>query len=184
MKDMQENVKIVNNFLENDFIEFIQDYFSIKINSNQYTNDFKKFVNGYQFYSDPLMETILQNSCEYISSLTKIKLVPTYSMVTMFMKDDIYEKEESESSEISAILFLGSSNDTNKISLNIDSIEYNLFFGDLIIYNSKELSIKNFSIKDKWLLQATLNFVDSEGEYSDYIYDKRSYLGFPLNIEV
>lgn len=54
-----DGLEIIPNFLESDFITFIQDYFSLKINSSQYDNDLDLFLYGYRFYSDTLMETIL-----------------------------------------------------------------------------------------------------------------------------
>jgi|694.fasta_scaffold80164_5 CRISPR/Cas system endoribonuclease Cas6 (RAMP superfamily) len=184
MKYKEENIEIVKNFIENDFIEFIQDYFSIKINSNQFDVDSEHFKHGYSFYGDALIETILQNSCEFISDLINIKVVPTFSTTTMFMKDDIYINILNDSSEISAILFLGSSSNQkidNELTLTLKNKKnINLNTGDLLVYNPKKIEFeKNIIFKD-WVLQATFNFVDNEGNYKNNIYDNRPYLGFPI----
>lgn len=184
MKYKEENIKVVENFIESDFVEFIQDYFSIKINSNQFDEDYNHFKNGYSFYGDLLIETILNNSCESISKIIDVKLVPTFSNTNMFMKDDIYHQIENDSCEISAILFLGSS--TNKkidsqTKLEIKNKEnVTLSAGDLLIYNRKKIKFIEKIISNDWFLQSTFNFVDSEGQYKDNIYDNRPYLGFPV----
>lgn len=181
MIDNKENFKLIKNFIEKDFIDFIQDYFSIKINSNQYDKNFKNFTNGYEFYSDPLVETILQNSCESISEYMEINLVPTYSITNMFMKGDSYKEYKIGCSEVSAILLLGSSNLDKKFSINfINKTKFDLCLGDLIIFENKKLKPKEFKILDDWILQTSLNFVDNEGEFKDNIYDNRPYLGFPI----
>lgn len=178
MNYKQDNLEIIKNFIEDDFVEFIRDYFSIKINSNQFDDNSENFFHGYSFYGDPLMETLLQNSCEFISELTNIKIVPTYSMTNMFMENDFYTSCSNDSSEISAILFLGSSDIEFLIEFNKKD-DILLSPGDVLIFNNKKIQPKANIITNKWLLQTTLNFVDSEGNYKDNIYDRRSYLGFP-----
>ena len=179
MNYKQDNLEIVKNFIEEDFVEFIQDYFSIKINSNQFDNNFENFFNGYSFYGDPLMETLLQNSCESLSELIEVKLIPTYSITNMFMKDDFYTSCLNDSAEVSAILFLGSSNIDFSIDFNKkDNIQ--LSSGDLLVFNNKKIQPQKNIITTKWILQTTLNFVDSDGNCKDNIYDCRPYLGFPI----
>lgn len=177
----KDHVEIISTFIEPDFVEFIQDYISIKINSNQYDINQENFIYGYKFYSDSLIETILQNSCESIFGLTGVKIVPTYSLTQMYMKDDEYINDINESCEISAILFLGCSEENPPIYIKNTSI--NLFPGDLLIYDSHRIKPYRKTIENKWLLESTLNYVNSEGPYKDNIYDKRPYLGFIKSTE-
>ena len=159
-----EDLKIVRKFLEEDFIDFIQDYFSIKINSNQYDKNFKNFKNGYEFYGDPLIETILQNSCEFISDLTDIKVIPRYSITNMFMEGDVYESSVNNFSEITAILLLGLSNSNNKFTINfVNNEKVEMSLGDLLIFNNTKIKIKKTKISNNWILQSSLNFLDDEG---------------------
>jgi hypothetical protein len=183
MNYKKDNLQIIKNFIEDDFIELIQDYFSIKINSNNFDNNTESFLNGYSFYGDPLMETLLQNSCECISELIDVKIVPTYSLTNMFMKDDFYTNCLDDSSEISAILFLGSSDSDFSIEFN-DKIKLILSKGDLVVFNNRKIQTKKNIIKNRWTLQTTFNFVDSEGNYKNNIYDNRPYLGFPISSRI
>lgn len=180
MRYKEENIQIIKNFIEKDFVEFIQDYFSIKINSNQY-NESENFTNGYEFYGDPLIETILQNCCESISELIEIKLLPTYSVTNMFMKDDLNVSSVNNFCEVSAILSLGSSNNNDNFLFEFNNnSEIILDSGDLVIFNNKKIKSIEKIITDTWVLQSRLNFVDAKGNYTNLIYDNRSYLGFPI----
>lgn len=178
----QNNYQIIENFIEEDFVDFIQDYYSLKVNSGLHTIDESKFTYGYFFHNDSLMETILQNSCEAISEIIGVKLLPTYSQVHLHMNGDSYENNQNESSEISTILSLGSSGDKEDLiyfKKSQSSIkELNLNKGDLLVYRNINFKCWREPIKNKWLLESVLNFVDSDGPYSEFIYNKRPYLGF------
>lgn len=178
----QDNYQIIENFLEEDFVDFLQDYYSLKVNSGLHTIDESNFSYGYFFDNDSLMETILQNSCEVISEIIDVKLLPTYSHVHLHMNGDSYENEKTKSGEISAILSLGNSGDSEDLiyfKKSQSSIkELNLNKGDLLVFRSIDFDCWREPIKNKWVLESVLNFVDSEGPYSEFIYDKRPYLGF------
>jgi hypothetical protein len=99
------------------------------------------------------------------------------------MKDDVYVNDLNESSEISAILFLGSSD--NELSLTLKN-KKNIILstGDLLIYNPKKIEFEKNIISNDWILQINLNFVDNEGNYKNNIYDNRPYLGFPISSKI
>lgn len=178
----ENNYQIIENFIEEDFVDFLQDYYSLKVNSGQHTISDEKFTYGYFFNNDSLMETVLQNSCEVISDIIKIELLPTYSQVYLHMNGDSYDNTQNESSEISAILSLGNSNDDEdfiyfaKTQSNIKELSLNK--GDLLVFRNMNFDCWREPIKNKWVLESVLNFVDSNGNYSEFIYDKRPYLGF------
>lgn len=181
--NMDFKYQVIENFIEDDFIDFIQDYYSMKINSKSYTIEENKFTYGYSFYGDSLMETILQNSCESLSSIVGLNLLPTYSYVNFHMKGDVYKHCRGDSSEVSAVLCLGSSDDTKLGPIHFTKgkmiqEEIQLKRGDLFLYNNLNSSCKRNSLEIEWLLEANLNFVLFDGDNKDFIYDKRPYLGF------
>ena len=187
---VKNKYKVIHNFIEKDFVYFIQDYYSLKINSNSNDIDSSKFSYGYKFYSDHLMETVLQNSCDTISEIIKENLFPTCSLTNFYMKGDSFINVKKPSYEISAILSLGNSNDfksspiflsKNKNSSNL--IEINLNPGDLLIYKNLDLLCWREPIQHKWVLESILNFVISDGPNKTNIYDERPYLGFNKQTE-
>jgi len=187
MSFVANQYEVVRNFLDIDFIEFIQDYFALKINSG-YTNiDSPQVVGSYEWYSDHLTETLLQNCCEPLGELIGIKMLPTYSFTRCYMKGDPLLKHiDRPSCEISATVCLGYSNDADPPAIYFspnedesEATEIILNPGDLCLYRGCNLYHWRPPVDNKWLLQTFLHFVDSEGIHKDLIYDGRDYLGFP-----
>lgn len=186
MNFKENGYQVIKNFLEPDFVTFIQDYFAIKMNAGHSVMDEGQVYGSHCFYGDTLTETILQNSCSFLSEITDIKIVPTYSYTRFYMKgDELTIHQDRESCEISATIALGHSDDfeTNPICFSknedgSDATEILLKPGDLCIYKGCDLWHWRPPIKNQWHLQAFLHFVDSEGPNKEFIYDKRPYLGF------
>lgn len=177
---------VVNNFIEPEFLKFIQDYFAIRINAGHASLYDIQAPNSYSFYGDPLTETILQNSCEAISNIIQMKLLPTYSYCRLYTTgDELKIHTDRPSCEISATLSLGipEGEEINPILFSPNSDGSNpseilLEPGDLCIYKGYDLYHWRPPFKNKWCLQSFFHFVIQDGQYSEFIYDKRPYLGF------
>lgn len=185
MSFKEKKFEIIENFLTSDFVDFIKDYFAIRINAGEAKLFDSQAANSYSFYSDPLMETILQDSCESLSEKVGIKLLPCYSYTRLYTRgDELKIHTDRESCEISATISLGFSDDiVNPIFFSqdcdgYDPIEILLNPGDLCLYRGCDLYHWRPPFRNKWYLQSFLHFVDAEGKHKDYIYDKRPYLGF------
>jgi hypothetical protein len=179
-------MKIIKNFIEFDFVEFIQDYLSIKINSNQFDQNSKKIEFGYSFYSDFLIETILQNCCENISKEINYKIFPSYSLTKVYSKNEILTIEEnSNNCDYCGIIFLGFSNDEiNNVSFHLknkNSTEEEILLnvGDLLFIEKKQFNNISVEMNEYLSLYSFLYFVSEDN--LNHIYDGRPYLGFPKN---
>ena len=75
MTFQKKGYQVVRNFLEPDFVKFIQEYFFVRINAQQADVD-SQAPFSYSFYADPLIETILGKSCKPLSDLLGLKLLP------------------------------------------------------------------------------------------------------------
>lgn len=178
---------VIKNFLEPDFVSFIKDYFSIRINAGYAIPYDIQAVYSYSLYADPLMETILQNSCESIGEIIGVNLLPTYSYARLYRKDDeLVIHSDRKSCEISATISLGFPEDSeinpiyfSEHSDGSDPHKVMLNPGDLCIYRGCDLYHWRPPIKQKWYLQGFLHFVDKDGDYSHLVYDERPYLGYP-----
>lgn len=185
----KDGLYVIKNFLDPDFVSFIRDYFGIRINAgHSYLYD-PQAIYSYSLYADPLMETILQNSCETIGQIIGVDLLPTYSYTRLYRKDDelTFHKDRC-TCEISATISLGFPEGTeiNPIyfSENLDGSNPHKVLlepGDLCIYRGCDLYHWRPPIQQKWYLQGFLHFVEKNGNYSHLIYDGRPYLGYPLN---
>jgi hypothetical protein len=180
----QSGFQIVKNFLEPDFVKFIQQYFFLRIKAGHSILGDIQAPNSYSFYSDPLMETILSSSTESLSKISEFNLLPTYSYSRLYgMGDELVIHRDRPSCEISATISLAvPNNDISPIyfSQNEDksnAIEIILEPGDLCLYRGCDLYHWREPFKQKWYLQSFLHYVNADGEYKDHIYDKRNYLG-------
>jgi hypothetical protein len=79
---------IIRNFLEPDFVAFINQYFFTRINAGQAQLGDDQAPNSYIFYGDPLMDTILGESVEKLSEVAGYSLLPTYTYTRLYGKGD------------------------------------------------------------------------------------------------
>tara|TARA_S200002703_G_scaffold79079_1_gene68078 strand:+ start:263 stop:850 length:588 start_codon:yes stop_codon:yes gene_type:complete len=178
--------KIIRNFLDEDFVRFIQQYFFIRFRSGDANESFLQDDQtdfGYSFYGDSLCETILDNSVDHLSKITGIKLLPTYSFVRLYQYgDELKLHRDRPECEISATLSLGFCDEVHPIyfSDNEDgSSPHKIILnpGDLCLYRGCDLYHWREKLTQRWYLQCFLHYVDSEGPYRYNIYDGRKFLG-------
>ena len=176
---------IVRNFLEKDFIDFIQQYFFLRIKAGHSKSGDEQAPGSYPFYSDPVIETILLCSVDSLSKISGKKLLPTYTYTRLYSRgDELKIHRDRPSCEISATLSLGIPNGDpinpiyfSKTEDEKDAIEILLNPGDLCMYKGCDLYHWRPPFTQKWYLQSFLHYVDGEGPYKDNIYDGRHYLG-------
>lgn len=184
------NYKKVKNFLESDFVHFIQDYFVLKTNVNidcsEKENDFSKYFH----YSDFLIETILNNSTDAIKQIVEMDLVPSYSYSGLYTKgDEIFIHKNKPSENIECFLFLGSFNEKDKIFLSENDngsnhIEFEMEVGDLLIFNGHKYWHWMEPLKEEWSLRSFFYFVENNEKNEKLFYDNRPHLGFPENYKI
>lgn len=176
---------VIRNFLDEDFVKFIQSYFFTRINAGHAVVGDTQAPNSYAFYGDPLMDTILGNSAKKLSKVAGYDLLPTYTYTRLYGKnDELVKHRDRPSCELSATLCLGipKGEKVNPIYFSrnedeSDSKEILLNEGDLCLYHGCELYHWRTPFNQKWYLQSFLHYVNADGPYKDFIYDKRSYLG-------
>lgn len=178
---------IIENFLDEDFIKFINQYFFTRINAGQATLGDPQAPNSYSFYGDPLMDTILGESVKKLSEIVDYNLLPTYSYTRLYGKgDELKVHRDRPSCELSATISLGipDDEDINPIYFSknedqSDAVEIKLNPGDLCLYRGCDLYHWRPPFTQRWYLQSFLHYVNADGPYKDFLYDKRSYLGCP-----
>lgn len=179
---------IIENFIDHDFLKFIEQYFHTRIKSGFnviYGDD--QAPGSCCFYGDALIETILDNSSDYLSKITNKTLLPTYSYTRFYSKDDELQiHRDRPSCEISATICLGIPNGEEISPIYFsenedgsDFIEVLLKPGDLCLYRGCDLWHWRNPFTQRWYLQAFLHYVDANGPYANNIYDGRPYLGCP-----
>jgi len=185
MSFKEKGYHVVKNFIDKDFTYFIQDYFFLRIKAGHATPGDCQAPFAHSFYSDPLIETILEASIESLSEISEFKLLPTYTYTRLYGKgDELLVHIDRPSCEMSATLALGvpEGEEINPIYFSknkdkSDAVEILLEPGDLCLYRGCDLWHWRPEFTQKWYLQAFLHYVNADGPYADHIYDKRPYLG-------
>lgn len=141
---------------------------------------------AYSKYGDSLMESLLIFLQPTIENATELELYPTYAYYRIYRNGDFLKPHlDRPSCEISASLCLG-------VNYNLDEYQWPLFVekkainlnvGDLAIYKGLE----DVHWRNKFdgpanaiQIQAFLHYVDQSGPYSEYKFDQRVGIGFPL----
>jgi hypothetical protein len=179
---------IIRNFLDPDFVAFINQYFFTRINAGQSELGDTQSPNSYVFYGDPLMDTILGESTEKLSKISEYPLLPTYSYTRLYSKgDELFIHKDRISCELSATLSLGIPAEESispiyfsKNEDKTDAVEIKLNPGDLCIYHGCDLYHWREPFTQKWYLQSFLHYVNADGPHKNNIYDGRPYLGMGM----
>lgn len=175
---------VVRNFLPKEFCDFCVSYFKLRGESLDWYSD-TQASNSKSFYGDPLTETILMTSCEFMKSITDVSLLPTYSFTRIYsQKDELKIHRDRPECEYSATLCLGrpSEESNTPIYFSKNDIKSHgtpilMEPGDLCVYRGTELYHWRDPIQSAWYLQTFLHYVDEFGEHSHQKYDGRICLG-------
>ena len=158
---------------------------------------------SYNFYSDHLMESIELCYGQKVCDILKANLSPTYTFTRIYEKGSpLIPHLDRPSCEISATCPITISDDrpsticvsnfkwnevTEKpVKFSIEQIkkkgdynEINLYPGDLMFYRGCERYHWRDPIESDYLIQFFMHFVEADGQYKDFVFDKRPFLGFP-----
>jgi len=130
-------------------------------------------------YGAALFEDLLKDYANPIGKIVGRNLVPTYSYARIYRPGEILEKHtDRESCEISATLTLGYDSKYNwPIFFNEDKeISVMLEPGELAVYKGCEITHWRNPFQGNWHAQVFLHYVDAEGPFKDFAYDKREEL--------
>lgn len=143
--------------------------------------------NAHSKYGDPAMETMLLHLHSIIEKNTGLKVYPTYSYYRVYRNEEELKKhKDRESCEISCTLCFNYSYDDTKYQwpIYMDGNPVALKPGDLVIYRGCDLDHwrEKFTIKENaWHVQGFFHYVDRNGPYEDFKFDKRKSIGEVLH---
>jgi len=160
-------------------------------------------ASSFSFYSDHLVESIHLNYGQKASDLVRMKLSPSYTYARIYEKGDwLMPHTDRPSCEISATCPVLTENNAPstiyisnyKINLEKDTpvkytleqveergdySEVNLYPGDALFYNGCEHYHWRKPLEEESLIQFFMHYVETDGKFKDYYFDKRPYSGFP-----
>jgi len=101
-----------------------------------------------------------------------LKLYPTYSFMRVYtFNSELKKHTDRESCEISVTIMLGS--DGTKWPIYMDDNPIELSPGDACVYLGRDVKHFRKNFKGDWHSQIFLHYVDQNGIYKDFKYDKR-----------
>lgn len=178
----------IRNFMSPEDTSVVSRYMEYALKGGLYTNRGEgtepSFNNPSQYarYADPLMEVILLNSKGAVEDIVGCELLPTYSYSRVYIEGDELERHlDRPSCEYSVtvnvacegepwpIWMQNRDGDPSKIILNP---------GDAVVYKGCDIHHwRNKMVHARVNAQFMLHYVDKNGPFADYQWDKRSGLG-------
>lgn len=178
----EKGYTLIKNAIKPDLSNVITQY-ALFDEMQDFSPDDYQVPKAHSKYADPAMEAMLLHIHPLMEKSTGLELYPTYSFYRVYRNGDVLEPHKDRPScEISATVCFNYSYDDSKYTWPIimDGNEVEMKPGDIVVYRGVDLehSRKEFTPPgNDWHVQAFLHYVDANGPYADYRYDKRNSIG-------
>jgi len=175
----------VDNMVDNKTIKTISQYFENKIHRGEWVSKSEistEEASKLGYYSDPLIEIMLKECLPEIEKQTGLELEPTYSFSRVYQEgEQLIPHTDRPSCEISATINVACTGDVWPIWMqyeNNDPAKCLLNPGDAVVYKGCEVTHWRRKLpKGQINVQFMLHYVDKNGPYAEYKFDKREALG-------
>ena len=173
---------IIKSAISSEIRDFVTQYALFDEMQNYATQDIQ-VPNAHSVYADPAMETVLVNLQNTIEKNIELSVYPTYSYYRVYRNgDELTSHIDRPSCEISCTLcFNYEYTDKNyNWPIFMDGDPVILEPGDMAIYRGCDIRHWRdpFIGQEKdWQIQGFFHYVDVNGPYSDFKFDKRPTLG-------
>lgn len=129
-------------------------------------------------YGDSFTDTILMRKLNLMQKETNLELIPTYSFSRVYsFNSDLKPHKDRPSCEVSATIMWGSCGTSWPIYM--DGKKCEMSPGDAVIYLGCELEHYRENFEGDWHAQSFIHYVDKNGPYKEYAYDKRCFYTGP-----
>jgi predicted 2-oxoglutarate/Fe(II)-dependent dioxygenase YbiX/alkylated DNA repair dioxygenase AlkB len=178
----------------------LQDFLD-KENCKDLTKELKKLVESGKSTKDiqcpkshavhgaPVFDSLLEQLLPNFETASGKKLIPTYAYARLYAPgDELKIHVDRPACEISATLTLGFDGNVwpifmgNENKTNTSKIEMNV--GDAVLYRGMDIHHWREPYKEgHWQAQVFLHYVDANGPYTEWKYDKRSKLSHHVDLD-
>jgi hypothetical protein len=173
---------VVKNVLSDELRDFVTQY-ALFDEMQDFNADGVQVPNAHAKYADPAMEVILLHIQKIMQENTGLELFPTYSFHRVYRNgDELKTHKDRPSCEISATMCFNYSYDDSKYSwpIYMEGFKAELKPGDMVIYKGCDLLHwrEPFDYEeDAWHVQGFFHYVDKNGPYSNFKFDRRDSIG-------
>jgi len=173
----------LKNVLDEQSCKNLTQYLKDLVNKQQTINDpqcpLSEAVHGAEQF-DLLLEALVP----YFEEKSGLKLYPTYSYARLYNKqgEELKNHRDRPACEISATLTLGFEGDVWSIYMGdnedkSNSTKIDMAIGDAVIYKGcDKYHWREPYFEGQWQAQVFLHYVDANGHYAEWKYDKRKSL--------
>lgn len=185
MSDFQNaGYKKVESLIDAQTIETVSQYFENKIRRGEWQSNSEIIENAASklgYYADPLIEVMLKQCQPAIEQHTGLLLEPTYSFSRVYQGgEELKPHTDRPSCEISVTVNIACTGDVWPIWMQYednDPVKCMLGPGDAVIYKGCEVTHWRRKLpKSQINVQFMLHYVDKNGPYAEYKFDKREAL--------
>ena len=177
--------KKVENIISPDFTEFLYSYLwdlskhsTLQLGElNVELDQDEKPMNIFEWYGDFAYDVLLRRLHKRMEEETGVSLIPTYSFCRLYGNNAIlYPHTDRPSCEYSMSLKLGD-NGKGNWPLVMEGTEVYLNPGDAVVYKGCELEHwrDRCTIKGYKSGHVFLHYVEADGEYASFAYDRNEY---------
>lgn len=180
-EDFQTNKYVhVQNFVSNDLCEYLTD--QLKKEVVQFGKYDSQCPKSKSIRDSATFDGVLENLLPDVEKITGLKLLPTYAYARLYVPgEELTVHKDRPACEISVTLTLGFDGDSWPFYVGKenkeDATEITMNVGDAVIYRGCEMHHWRETYKEgNWQAQVFLHYVDANGPYTEWKYDKRDNL--------
>lgn len=175
---------VVDNFFDDTTTYIISNYLENKICRGELNieEDPQAGITRYNYYADPLIETLMVLCKESVERHVNRELLPTYSHVHIFQSNDTPQLHSKvEAREISVVICIAFKGEPSLIHVQQgekNSVATILQPGSAIIYRGCEVKQWTAALSaDQLSVQVMLHYVEKNGPFKDFANDTRPRIG-------
>tara|TARA_X000001036_G_C20564110_1_gene759758 strand:- start:349 stop:993 length:645 start_codon:yes stop_codon:yes gene_type:complete len=193
--------EVKSDVIHKDVLELIYNYYQIKIHNSEFDLDAQQVPGTITMYGDTLNDAILKWTLPIAESVIGEELYPCYTFLRIYNKGDILEPHcDRPSCEFSATLPIYFDKKWPIMMQKYDFEKYGpegfeesarsspsksiiLEMGDMCFYSGTTMNHWRLPFSGYECVQLFIHYVRKNGEFSEYKYDKRKFLGLPSKTE-
>ena len=173
----------LKNVLDNQSCKNLTEYLKNLVKEQQTFKD-PQCPNSEAIHGAEQFDLLLESLTPYFEEKLGLKLYPTYSYARLYTTqgEELKNHRDRPACEISATITLGFEGDVWSIYMSdhedkTNASKIDMAIGDAVLYKGKEKwHWREPYFEGKWQAQVFLHYVDQNGPYAEWKYDKRESL--------